>query len=285
MSAIVDYWCNLFTPDRVDGWRATVEAQGVPLKVRTGEDGFTSPDDMVARMDSLGIGTLVVTTADAHGGDGPLDFSLLAAGSPDEVAALAEGHPGRFVGIFSYDPTAGMEGVRRAREALSWPWVVGLQLHTHSFDRPFDHQDQYPFYALASEHGVPVVMQAGTSGGLMPSACGQPIGIDRPAIYFRDVDFVLSHTGWPWVDEAVSMALKHPHVHLGTAVYPQRHWDESVRQFLRGPGRSKTLYGTGFPASGHAHTLAQLEELGLPDEVEEAYLGGNARRLFTRLPG
>ncbi len=40
-----------------------------------------------------------------------------------------------------------------------------------------------------------MAMQAGTSGGLMPSECGRPIGIDRPAIYFRDTNFLLSHTG------------------------------------------------------------------------------------------
>ena len=279
----VDYWCNAFTPDRAEGWRAAVEAQGIPLKVRTGPDGFCAADAMVARMDELGVATLVVPTGDPHAGDGPHDFSLLAAFSPDEVDALAAAHPGRFVGQWSYDPAGGSAAVARARWALAQPWAVGLHLHTHSFDRPFDHRDQYPFYALAAEAGVPVVVQAGTSGGLMPSECGKPIGIDRPAIFFGDVDFVLSHTGWPWVDEAVAMALKHPNVFLGTAVYPQRHWDEAVRRFLRGPGRTKTLYGTGFPTTGHAHTLAQLDELELADEVLDAYLGGTARRVFARL--
>ena len=99
-------------------------------------------------------------------------------------------------------------------------WVVGCYLHVHSFDRPFDHPDYYPFYALCGEVGVPMAMQAGTSGGLMPSECGRPIGIDRPAIYFRDTNFLLSHTGWPWVDETIAMALKFPNVYLGTGAYP-----------------------------------------------------------------
>lgn len=285
MAGIVDYWCNVFTPDREEGWRAAIEAQGVPVRVRVGDDGFADPAAMVERMDRLGIDTVVVPVAEPHEGDGPLDFSRLAAGSVEEVGALVAAHPGRVVGCWSYDPAGGMAAVDRAREALELPWVVGLHLHTHSFDRPLDHADHYPFYALAADAGVPVVMQAGTSGGLMPSECGRPIGIDRPALYFRGVDFVLSHTGWPWVDEAVAMALKHPHVHLGTAVYPQRHWDEAVRRFLRGPGRAKTLYGTGFPTTGHRHTLDQLGELELPDEVLAAYLGGTARRVFSRLPG
>ena len=85
-------------------------------------------------------------------------------------------------------------------------------------DDPFDHPDHYPYYALCHRYSVPMVMQAGTSGGRLPSRCGDPMGIDRPAIYFPDVSFVLSHTGWPWVDEAVAMALKFANLTVG------QHW-------------------------------------------------------------
>ena len=113
--------------------------------------------------------------------------------------------------------------------------MVGLYNHVHSWDRPFDHADFYPYYTLAADLDVPVAMQSGTSGGLMPSECGRPIGIDRPAIYFRNVHFVLSHTGWPWVDEAIAMALKFPNVFLGTAAYPPKHWAPAVRRLPAWP--------------------------------------------------
>ena len=46
----------------------------------------------------------------------------------------------------------------------------GLHLHTHSFDRVLDHRDLYPFYALAAERNLPVVVQSGASGGRMSVA-------------------------------------------------------------------------------------------------------------------
>ena len=113
--------------------------------------------------------------------------------------------------------------------------MVGLHLHTHSFDRALDHRDLYPFYALAAERDLPIVVQAGASGGRMPSECGHPIGIDRPALYFGETPFVLSHTGWPWTDEAIAMAGKHKNVFLGTAGYPPHHWPEVLVNFLFGP--------------------------------------------------
>lgn len=280
----VDYWCNAFTPERLPRWQQAIDDAGLPLKIRTADDdSFTDPARMVERMDELGIDTLVLVVADPAAWARPHSFVSVAAASVGEVEALARRYPGRFVGQWSVDPETGSAGVRAARAALDNPWIVGLHLHTHSFDRAFDHADLYPYYSLAGEYDVPVVMQAGTSGGLSPSACGQPIGIDRPAIYFPDVRFVLSHTGWPWVDEAIAMALKFPNVYLGTAVYPARHWSAALRDFVGGAGRRKTLYGTGFPAAGHRHTLAQIEELGLGEQARANYLGKTARTVFPRL--
>ena len=280
----IDYWCNAFTPDRRALWDASLAAQGVPLGLRTeADDTFAAADDMVARMDELDIGTLVLPSCDLPPGAGVTDFETFACRF-EEMADLAKRHPGRFVGAFSIDPGHGIEGVRRAGEALAENWAVALHYHTHSFDRGFDHRDLYPYYALASERGVPVVMQAGTSGGLMPSACGQPIGIDRPALYFPDTVFVLSHAGWPWVDEACAMAIKFPNVFLGTATQPPRRWSEPLLRFAKGAGRGKLLIGTGFPIAGHRHTLAQLDALDVDARTRAAWLGDNAGKVFTRIP-
>jgi uncharacterized protein len=280
----VDYLCNAFAPRYADEWDAAIARQGVPVKVRRDPtDAFCEPDVMVARMDELGIDTLVIVTGDQQDHPGAFDFSALTARFAD-AEQLAERYPGRFAALWNLDPNHGMTGVDRAVDVLDHPWVVGLYNHVHSWDRPFDHADFYPYYALAADLDVPVAMQAGTSGGLMPSECGRPIGIDRPAIYFRRVRFLLSHTGWPWVDEAVAMALKFPNVFLGTAAYPPKHWAPAVREFLRGPGRTKTVFGTNFPTVGHRHALAQVADLDLTPEARDAFLGGTARRVFTRLP-
>jgi uncharacterized protein len=272
---IVDTLVNAFTPDRRAVWERAVGDQGIPLKVT---QGFCSPAEMVERMDELGIRTLVLPTGDlVH------EAYDVVTTRWEEVAKLVADFPGRFAASAIVDPTTGFAGVRETRARLAEPWVVGLWLHTHSWDRRFDHADWYPYYALCSELDVPIAMQAGTSGGLMASECGQPIGIDRPALFFPDTRFVLSHTGWPWVAEAVAMALKFSNVFLGTGAYPPRHWDPAVVSFLRGPGRRKVLFGTNFPTVGHEKALAQVDELDLPTDTRAALLGGTARTVYSRL--
>lgn len=282
---IVDYLCNAFTPDRRAVWDGAIAATGVAVKVRPdGDDSFADPEELVARMDELGIATVLLPTGDIgrHGQVDPFDFEHIAC-RWEESEKLAGRWPGRFAALALVDPERGMRGVREMRAHLADPWVVGQYLHTHSFDRRLDHADYYAFYALAAEHQVPVAMQAGTSGGLLASECGRPITIDRPALYFRDTRFLLSHLGRPWVDEAIAMALKFPNVYLGTGAYPPRHWSEAVRDFINGPGRRKTLFGTNFPTVGHRHAIEQLDELGLTPKVAQALLADNARSVFTRL--
>lgn len=283
MHGAIDYWCNAFTPDARVRWERAIERQGIPLKIRSGdEDGFADAPNFVARMDALDVATVLLPSVDEPTAGGELDYEAFTTAS-DTVRQLSSAHPGRFAGLWTIDPREGFVGVRRARERLRESAFVGLHLHTHSFDRGFDHRDLYPFYALAAEQNGAIVVQAGTSGGLMPSDCGRPIGIDRPALYFPEARFVLSHTGWPWVEEAIAMALKHPNVFLGTAAYPPRHWSPELVRFLRGPGREKVLFGTSFPVVGHRHALDQLGELELSEKSRAGLLEEAARRVFTEL--
>jgi uncharacterized protein len=282
---VVDTLCNAFTADRRELWDGAISSAGVQVKVRRDDgDSFADPATLVARMDELGIATVVVVTGDTgrHALADPYDFEHLVA-RWHETEELVAQWPGRFAALALVDPERGMRGVREMRRRLDVPWVLGCYVHTHSWDRRLDHADFYPYYAACADAGVPVAAQAGTSGGLLPSECGRPISIDRPALYFRDTSFVLSHLGWPWCDEAIAMALKFSNVFLGTGAYPPRHWPTPVVDFLRGPGRAKVMFATNFPTVGHRHALAQVAELALPSEVEADLLGGTARRVFTRL--
>jgi len=279
----IDVWCNGFTLAHRDRWHEVIEKQGLALRIRKGDDdSFTEPADMVARMDAIGFSSLLLAACEIPEHAQPFAYERYAS-SPALASRLAKDHPGRFYGLFSLDPTTGQDGVEEAARALAQKEFVGLHIHTHSWDRPLDHRDYYPYYALAADHDVPVIMQAGTSGGILPSECGKPIGIDRPAIYFGRVRFVLSHLGWPWTEEAIAMAMKFPNVYIGTAAWPAHRWPAAFVDFVKGQGRGKCMLGTSFPTVGHRHALNRLDSLGLDEDVRFEYLEGAARRCFTRV--
>ncbi len=285
----VDYWCNAFFPDRAARWQAAIDRQELTLKVHRDGDEFCSADQMVERLDESGFATVIVVASEPPptGPDDPNLFEHVACRA-NEVADLVEVHPNRFRGVWSIDPTAGTSGVALAAEMIGQPWCVGLHNHTHSWNRRFDHADFEPYYQLCAEHDLPFVMQAGASGGRFPADCGRPEGIDRPAADYPSVRFVLSHTGWPWTTEAIARATSLENVFLGSATWPLRHWTPELREFANSMGRSKMIYGSGFPMTGHRQAARQFADpdltAGLDSDAIARITSGNAREVFTRLP-
>ena len=283
----IDYWCNAFEPAYRALWDAAIGEQGLSVRVRRDpEDSFAEPAAFLARMDELGFDTVLLPSAEVPRDAGPYAYERYAT-PPEQVAKLAAAHPGRFAGLWTIDPADGPCGrTARRRGARAAASSSACHLHTHSWDRAFDHRDLYPFYALAAEHDVPVVMQAGASGGLLPSECGRPIGIDRPAIYFGAVRFVLSHTGWPWTGEAIAMAHKHSNVYLGTAAWPPHRWPAELVDFIArsraGQDAARHRLPSDRPPPGARDSSRRSRS---PTPRAPSCCGGAARRVFTRIPG
>ena len=64
-AGMIDSWANAFLPDREVLWDASLEAQGVPIKVRRDpEDSFCDTETMIERMDAIGLQTLVLPVCD-----------------------------------------------------------------------------------------------------------------------------------------------------------------------------------------------------------------------------
>lgn len=274
----IDYWCNGFTPDRRAEWAKGLSSSPINFSDAVAS-AFVDPEEFVGAMDRDDVRAVLVPSTTDRRSAAHQPFSDV---EPDveATAALAQRFPGRVLGLFSLDPGDTMHGVRNLERSVQDHGFVGAHIHTHSWDRPLDHRDYYPYYAKCEELGVPVVMQVGHSAGLAPSEGGRPFTVDRPAIYFAGLDFVLSHTGWPWVDEAIAMAWKHPNVFLGTATHQPRFWSQDLKDFIGGRGKTKSLLGTGFPVVRHGELLRQVDELGLSPTALSAFVHDNAAKVF-----
>ena len=103
----IDYLCNAFGPERAAAWDGAITGQGLALRIqRTDDDSFTTASDMVARMDTLGMATVIVVASDPEAHPSGYAFSDVAA-RYDEVENLAAAHPGRFAALWTVDPDTG----------------------------------------------------------------------------------------------------------------------------------------------------------------------------------
>lgn len=202
--------------------------------------------------------------------------------SNEQVASAIDRHPTRLRGLAAADitdPVAAVEDVRRCVNELGF---VGVRIVPWLWDLPPDDRRFYPLYVTCVELGVPLCTQIGHTGPLRPSEPGRPIPyLERVLLDFPDLTVVGGHVGAPWIREVVSLAMKFPNFHIDTSAYAVHRLPTELVEFMRGPGRSRVMFGTNWPMLDPHRALAELDRLGLDEEACELFLEGNARRVFA----
>jgi len=195
-----------------------------------------------------------------------------------EVYEMIKGYPDRLLGMAGYDPLNIMASVREIETAVKEYGFKGVYAHTLGWDIRPDDRRMYPCYVKCIELGIPFSTQTGHSLELMPSEAGRPIYIDKPALDFPGLTFIASHTGWPWCEELIAMATKHPNVYIDISAHLPRYLDRSLVQFMDTRGQDKVLFGTnGF---GLKRCKQQLIEMSLKEDTKRKVLRDNAVRVF-----
>ena len=227
------------------------------------------------QMDAAGVDVALLTAW-----RGPHGQDLI---SNDQVAQWVAAHPSRFSGLASVDLDRPMEAVRELRRRVRDDGFVGLRMLPWLWDAPPTDRRYYPLYAECVELGVPFCTQVGHTGPLRPSETGRPIPyIDQIAIDFPELTIVCGHVGYPWTEEMVAVARKHPNVYIDTSAYTVRRFPPELVAFMKTrTGGRKVLFGSNFPMIGPAHCLEGLDDLQLSEAIRADFLGGNAERIFA----
>jgi len=225
----------------------------------------------IAMMDDAGVDQMLISAWQAPNKDMITN---------EEVASFVKQAPNRLIGVGSVDISHPMKAVAEIRRCVQeygfkairvLPWLCQLP----PTDRQF-----YPVYVACAEEGVPFCTQIGHTGPLMPSEVGRPIYLDQVALDFPELSIVAGHIGYPWTEEAVAVATKHPNVFIDTSAYTAKRYPPELVRFLRGHGRHQVLFGTNYPMITAKDALQHLDGLALSDEVSELFLGKNAQRVF-----
>ena len=202
--------------------------------------------------------------------------------SNDEVAAFVGEAPDRLVGVGSVDISRPRDAVREIRRCVRQLGFKAIRVLPWLWEMPPTHARFYPVFNECCELGVPFCTQVGHTGPMMPSEVGRPIPyIDQVAIDFPDLVIVCGHIGYPWTEEMIAVATKHPHVYIDTSAYTVKRYPAPLVAYLRAHGAGKVLFGSNWPMIAPRKALEGFGDLGLSDATRAAFLGGNAARVFA----
>ena len=206
----------------------------------------------------------------------------------EQIAELCSMSP-RLVGFASVDPHQ-KTAPKKLREAVTKLGLKGLKLAPAMQQFYADDRAVYPIYKTALELGIPILFHAGMSwepGSRLQY--GQPMRVENVAADFPELPIVLAHLAWPWVTDAVALALKYPNVHLDTSAL----YFDNPRDFLRYAMkqvvpltvferslRKQILFGSNYPRVEIKNMAAAVRGLGFSDECLDLVFRENADRLL-----
>lgn len=206
--------------------------------------------------------------------------------SNEEIRAIMDAVPGRFIGFASVDPRMedAPERLAHAFDALK---LTGLKLNLSHLQMYPDDRRLEALFSMCQSRNLPVMLHSGFSWEPdSPSKFGRPILYEDVAIEYPDLRFCLAHLGWPWVEELVMLLLKYRNVYTDTSTvfmdspanyYEQIFMKNMAPGWLQNNLMDKVMYGSNLPRFRQVRAKAGLEQLDIRRDVLSKILGGNAK--------
>jgi len=274
---ILDIVVNLWTSDLTQNYTERLNAFWKKVKILDATGQGIPLDEEIARMDRAGIdkGLMIATTGGWRGSD------IFFEKPVERIAEVVAQYPDRFKGIVGLNPSRIVPALEHLEHAVRDMGFIGAHLYPHWFGKPPDDRIYYPFYAKCAELGVPLQIQVGHSAQQFLPTVARPILLDQVAIDFPELSIVAIHIGYPWVEEMISVAWKHPNVYIGCDAHAPAYWDPSFVRFIDSSrGRNKVLFGTDWPVIDFERAVREIGELDLSDASLRRLMWDNAIELY-----
>ena len=278
---VIDAVCNLLTPEVVadrPAWTKSFHTEKIGAEAN--RVAGLSIADHVRLLDEAGIDRAFLIAAKLGRRGLPAAWQMDLRHVVDAVQL----YPDRFSGLIGVDPFTSLAGLRELERAVREYGFIGAHLYPHWFEMEPDHRRYYPIYSKCAELDVPIQIQVGHclryTEDMPLKSVGRPILLDTIACEIPEVKLVGIHTGWPWTEEMIAVAYKHPNVYIGTDAYAPKHWDAKLVHFINTFGSEKVLFGTDWPVVTHKRAVSEIGELGIRSESHVKLMGLNAARVY-----
>lgn len=218
--------------------------------------------------------------------------SSWATGEPnavdnDEILELAAEHPDAIIPFSAVDPHGGMRAAKEVRR-LAEAGTHGFKFHPSSQAFYPNDRHVYPVLEAIQESGKVALFHSGHTGagagrpggGGLRLKFSNPMYIDDVAVDFPDLKIILAHPSFPWQDEALSVALHKPHVHIDLSGWSPKYFPPNLVQYARTLLKHKMLFGTDFPLITPDRWMRDFDGLGYDDDVKRLIYLENAAKLF-----
>ena len=232
-------------------------------------------EEVVADLDSHNVVRAVITGRDC-------ETTYGAKSNNESVIEFVKKFPNKFFGFIGLDPHKGMQAVYELRSAIQDLGLHGAAIDPYLAQIYANDAKYYPIYAKCCELDVPIVFTTGPAT-LVPGAIIDHVApryIDFVARDFPDLKIVISHGGYPWVNEAIIVAQRNRNVYIDLSEYEFSPMAEAYVQAANTMIPDKILYASAHPFVDFREALATYRQLPFKADVLQKIMHDNAARLL-----
>lgn len=240
---IIDFRFRPNTPETVSGIANSKMFKGMCASINFSEKMKGQPlVEIVAELDRYNVELAVVTGRDC-------ETTYQAKPNNDSVIEFVNKYPHKFIGFVGLDPHKGMKALEQLKHAVSVLGLKGAAVDPYLAQIYVHDAKYYPIYAKCCELNIPIVITTGPAT-LVPNAIIDHVApryIDFVAKDFPDLKIVVSHGGYPWVNEMITIAQRNANVYVELSEYEHFPQSEAYIQAANTIISDKVLYASAHP--------------------------------------
>lgn len=211
--------------------------------------------------------------------------------SNEVIADFCREHGPRFIGFAAVDPHRGADAIDELDHAIRHLQLRGLNVQGFENYLTINDPKLMALYEKCVALQIPVNIHCGMNFSLSSKAeYGHPMALDDVLTTFPTLRVCASPPGWPWISEVLAMAWRHPNLWIGlSAVRPKLvgvsgSGYEPLLRYGSSILKERILFGSGYPMISVTRSVAEIQALGLNEDIQHAWLYQNAAQ-FLQLQG
>ncbi|WP_243545688.1 amidohydrolase family protein [Pseudodesulfovibrio tunisiensis] len=272
---IIDFRFRPNTQATIDGFTKSTMFKGMFAKMDLTRLYAQSVPEVVDMISKEGYVKAVITGRDCSG-------TYDAKSNNEGVKAFVREFPDMFLGFMGVDPNRGMDAIYELDKDIREDGMHGACIDPYLAKMFVNDARYYPVYSKCCELDIPVIVATGP-GTLVPGAVMEhaaPRYIDYVARDFPQLKIIISHGGYPWVEEAIMITERNENVYMELSEYERHPGGESYVKAAANLIGDKILFASAHPGADFRDALAMYKGFGLSEDVMEQIMFRNAQKVL-----
>lgn len=231
--------------------------------------------EIVADLDAMGVEIGVITGRDC-------ETTYETPANNNSVLEFCKSYPNKFVGFWGIDPHKQRAALTEIERAVQEYGMKGIAIDPYLAHIKASEARYYPIYTRCVDLGIPVFITMApppqVPGAILDYA--DPRDVDTVARDFPELVLIMSHGGYPFVNEAIYTCLRNANVYMDISEYEHCPQIDTYVQAMNTIIADKVVFASAHPFVELKDSLASYEKFPLSESARSKILYENAKRIL-----